>query len=151
MDPFYEAINACRNDFEKIIENGKYDLRSEMLITVWEKYNKQIHGVHFSHFFQEEAILDRVLRFFDITQNRADLVRALLHIYRTKVLSIMSNSNTIKATRKILEGLSNEYVLGVLSNERARVAVKVKIPHLSTIYIYSSRQNPTEVLLWLCE
>jgi putative hydrolase of the HAD superfamily len=118
MDPFCETINSCQNEFEKIIKNGKYDLNTEMLIAVWKKYNKQIRGVHYSHFFQEEAILDQVLQFFNIARNRTDLVRALLHIYRTKVLSIISNSNTIKPTRKILRGLSNEYVLGVLSNER---------------------------------
>ena len=36
-----------------------------------EKYNKQIHGAHYSHFFQGEAILDQVLQFLNIAQNRA--------------------------------------------------------------------------------
>jgi hypothetical protein len=36
-----------------------------------EKYNKQIHEAHHSHFFQEEAILDQVLQFLNIAQNRA--------------------------------------------------------------------------------
>jgi hypothetical protein len=53
-----------------------------MLIAVWKKYNKQIHGAHYSHFFQEEAILDQVLQFLNIAQNRADLVCALFILLR---------------------------------------------------------------------
>ena len=77
MDPFCEAINSCQNEFETIIKNGKYDLNTEMLIAVWKKYNKQIHGPYYSHFLQEEAILDQVLQFLNIAQSRAEILYAL--------------------------------------------------------------------------
>jgi alpha-D-ribose 1-methylphosphonate 5-triphosphate synthase subunit PhnI len=94
MDPFYEAIKSCQNEFEKIIKNGKYDLNTEMLIAVWKKYNKQIHGAHYSHFFQEEAILDQVLQFLNIAQNRADLVRALFILLHERSLTLLTRLYT---------------------------------------------------------
>ena len=90
MDAFCETINSCQNEFETIIKNGKYELNTEMLIAVWKKYNKQIHGAHYSHFFQEEAILDQVLQFLNIARNRADLVRALLILFQERSLALLT-------------------------------------------------------------
>jgi hypothetical protein len=64
-----------------------------MLIAVWKKYTKQIHGSHYSHFFQEEAILDQVLQFLNIPQNRAeDLVCALLILLQERSLASLANT-----------------------------------------------------------
>jgi HAD superfamily hydrolase (TIGR01549 family) len=118
LDPFDEALNIGRNDFEIVLRSGQYDISADMLIAAWTKYNKEIHGCHFSHFFQEAAILDRVLQFLNVISNREQLLSALLNIYRSKVLSVISNSKTIAETRQILKEISYKYTLGVLSNER---------------------------------
>jgi HAD superfamily hydrolase (TIGR01549 family) len=118
MDPFKEALKMCQDDFEIVLRNGHYGISIDILIAAWTKHNKETHGCHYSHFFQETAILDRALQFLNIIQNREQLISTLLDIYRSKVLSIISNSRTIAATRKILKVISDKYSLGVVSNER---------------------------------
>jgi HAD superfamily hydrolase (TIGR01509 family) len=118
MDPFDEALKMCQNDFEIVLRNGQYGISTDILIAAWTEHNKEIHGIHYSHFFQEAAILNRVLQFLNVIQKREQLISPLLDIYRSKVLSIISDSKTIAMTRQILRVISNKYSLGVLSNER---------------------------------
>jgi|Tabmets5t2r1_1033131.scaffolds.fasta_scaffold08063_2 hypothetical protein len=115
-----------------------------MLIAVWKKYNKQIHGAHYSHFFQEEAILDQVLQFLNIAQNRADLVCALFILLKETSLALLTRLYTDSCIGTIYYPLLVACGIIISSIAFSRLLTEDRMKRLAMLHNVKVAQQPQQ-------
>lgn len=134
LDPFKNILNFIRNDISELLRMEDIPIRVDRFLKEWERANSVLHRKFFSHFYQEEDIIEYIFIRCGLSVERK-LIREILEIYRREFRKIVSLDKRIQKIREVLNVLKSKNLkLGVVSNERsAYLRLAIHIMGLSDI------------------
>jgi len=129
LDPFVSILRTKANEAIQVIEAEGMKLERKELIRAWIQANNETDYPYISHFYQEEKIIQNLLKELKIPQ-KSILVNKLLRIYRDGFRESIVTDKESERTRQLLLSLKSMGLrLGVLSNERKRF-LKIGLSYL---------------------
>ena len=119
LDPFLQILKIKSDEFRERINKRGYENRWEHLARSWIRRNKEFHLPFISHFYQENAIIERALREVGIDKRDTSTIsQELLDIYKEGFKEVLTKDSRRIEVKRILVFLRKKGVkLGVLSNE----------------------------------
>lgn len=120
LDPFLQILRIKSNDFRQLLEANACRVGWQRFVQSWIEANNEIDLPFVSHFYQEETIVEQVLKEVGICmKDISNIVREILGIYRQGFEKVLTTDHRRIEVSQTLEFLKNRgFKLAILSNER---------------------------------
>ena len=119
LDPFEEIASNISGEVANLLRKNGYDVKEKEVVDNWVESNKTVNGPHYSHFSQEEPIIQDFLRRINVKPEDSNfLAPEILLIYRREFREFILRNDYTK-TKETLGYLKNkDKKLFVWSNDR---------------------------------